>query len=518
MSRFAPGSVPWLLGHELRLAYRARSKRQGRTLIVVGVVAVGLMVVVGVPLALAMRFMPIGDTPGVLMTLDLILAAVFTLILSQTLAAAVIGFYERGDLDLLLSSPLPPRRALTVRAIAIAVTPLLWFASLVSIVVLPAAALGQPRWLTAYPVLIALAMLASAAGMSLAMALFGLIGARRTRTVGQLMAALIGACFFLVGQTRNMLPDHGQRFFGGLMRWADGGAFAPNAPLSWPARAVLGDPLSLAVLIGGSGLVFAVVVLGLGRRFASNASLAAGVTSGPARPVGRQPKVQGFQGGPDAALMRKELRLLLRDPTLLSQVLLRVLYILPLAFALVRGASGPRHAVNAMFASGGQITLTVAVVFVAGQLAGSLAWITICAEDAPELLACAPVDGSRARWAKLWAAMIPVGVLLVPFLFVLTWMMPWAGLAAAAGATASAVSAGLINMWFEKPATRKGFRGRRTGSIMAGVVEVLAGLGWGVTAGVAASGRYWFLAVVPLLVPPGVLAGARAMAKPTRGY
>ncbi len=519
MSRFAPGSIPWLLGHELRLTVRARSKRQGRTLIVVGIVIAVLMLVAGVPLGLFLRHVPIGETPGVLMTLDLILAAVFTLILSQTLASAVIGFYERGDLDLLLSSPLPPRRALTVRALGIAVAPLLWFASLVSIVVLPAAALGQPRWLTAYPVLLALAMLAAAAGMSLAMALFGLIGARRTRTVGQLLAALIGAVFFMFGQMRNILPDHGRDFFAGVMRWADSGVLAPAAPLSWPARALLGELLPLGAFVGGSALLFAGVVWGLGRRFASDASLAAGVNSGPARPsTAGRPSLRGFEGGPDAALMRKELRLLVRDPTLLSQVLLRVLYILPLAFALVRGASGPHHGPGAIFATGGQITLTVAVVFVAGQLAGSLAWITICAEDAPELLACAPIDGSRARWAKLWAAMIPVGVLLTPFLFVLTWLMPWAGLAAAAGAAGSAISAGMINLWFEKPATRKGFRGRRTGSILTGVVEVLAGLGWGATAGVAASGPFWALAVIPLALTIGMLVLARTLARPTRGY
>jgi ABC-2 type transport system permease protein len=356
--------------------------------------------------------------------------------------------------------------------------------------------------------------------MSLAMALFGLIGARRTRTVGQLMAALIGAGFFLFGQLRNMLPDHGQAFFGGVMRWADSGALAPDAPLAWPARALFGDLLPLVAFVGGSALLFAGVVWGLGRRFAANASLAAGVGSGPARPsVVGKPRRSAFEGGPFAALMRKELRLLVRDPTLLSQVLLRVLYILPLGFALVRGASGPHHRVDAFaFAGGSQITLTVAVVFVAGQIAGSLAWITICAEDAPELLACAPIDGSRARWAKLWAALVPVAALLAPILAILTWLMPWAGLCAAAGAAGSAISAGMINLWFEKPATRKAFRGRRTGAILTGVVEVLAGLGWGVTAGVAASGRFWFLAVVPLALTVGLLVLARTLARPTRGY
>lgn len=510
-----PGSIPWLLRHELKLAFRARTRRGNATMLVILVVMVLLMMVVGLPLALALRFAPVRETPGLFMLLDLIVLAIFTLILSQTLAGAISAFFERGDLDLLLSSPLPPRQVLTVRAVAIAVAPLLWFTGLISVVVVPAAAVGQVRWLSAYPMLIALAMLASAAGMSLAMGLFGLIGARRARTVGQVLAALIGAGFFLFGQMRTVLPDRGSGAFAGVMRWADSGVFEAGSPLAWPARAVLGHPLPLAAFAGGSALLFAAVVSGLGRRFVANAGAAAGVAAGPARSSGRRTSVRGFEGGLNAALMRKELRLLLRDPALLSQVLLRVLYVLPLGFAMVRGASGPGHGVPA-FGAAGPLALTLAIVFVAGQLAGSLAWITISAEDAPELLACAPVDGSRVRWAKLAAAMIPVAVLLGPFLLVLAWFSPWTGLCAAVGAAGSAVSAGLINLWFEKPAQRKAFRGRRTGSVLAGVAEVLSGLGWGVSAGVAAAGSV--LALIPLALTIGMLVLFSVLARPARGY
>jgi ABC-2 type transport system permease protein len=512
---FAPGSIPWLLVNELRLAVRARTKGQRRTLTIMLSVLGLLMIVAGVPFALFLRHVPIEPTPGLLLTLDLILFAVFTLILSQTLDAAITGFYQRGDLDLLLSSPLPPRRALTVRAIAIAVTPLLWFGSLVSIFVAPLAVLGQPRWLTAYPVLAVLALLASAAGMSLAIGLFGLIGARRTRTVGQLLAALIGAIFFLLGQARNFLPDHGRNWFAATLRWADSGVFAPNAPLSWPARALLGDPLPLVVFAGGSAIVFAVAVTGLGRRFASNASVAAGVGSGPAKASNRPASARGFEGGLRAALMRKELRLLVRDPTLLSQVLLRVLYVLPLGFGLVRAGLRPHQGAD-LIAAGQLWALAAAVTFVAGQLAGSLAWIVICAEDAPELLACAPVDGGQVRRAKLLAAMIPVAIILSPLLLALTWFSPWAGLCSAAGAAASSISSGFLNLWFEKPATRKAFRGRRTGAMITGVAEVMVGLGWGATIGAAAAGSPW--AIIPALLSLAMLAIARAIAKPTRGY
>jgi ABC-2 type transport system permease protein len=509
-----PGSIPWLLAHELKLSYRARAKGR-RTLYIVAAVIAGLMLAVGLPLGLYLRHLSLRETPGLLMTLDLILLVVFTLILSQTLTMAVIGFYQRGDLDLLLSSPLPPQRTLTVRAVGIAVAPMLWFASLLSIVVIPAALLGQPRWLAAYPMLIALALVASATGMGLAMLLMGLIGPRRTRTFGQLLAAVIGAAFFLIGQLRNILPNNGREFFGGIMRWADAGALQPGAPLSWPAQAVLGHPLPLIGLFGGSTLVFAAVVLGCAPWFAIHAGLASGAADAPQRASGRPVSLRGFQGGLNAALMRKELRLLLRDPTLLSQVLLRVLYVLPIGFAVVRAGADTRHGAD-LFNAQQLFGLAAAVVFVSGQLAGSLAWIVICAEDAPELLTCAPVDGARVRWAKLAASMVPVAVLLGPLLAALTWFSPWVGLCALLGTAASAMSAGLINLWFEKPAVRKTFRGRRTGSILVGIMEALLGIGWGAATGIAASGS--LLALIPLAVTLGMLALARVLGNPKRGY
>jgi len=509
-----PGSILWLLGNELRLSFRGMKRGGARMWIVIGVLVL-LMLVVGGPMAFFLGHVTIGETPAVIMMFDLVLLAVFTLILSQTLSATVIGFFERGDLDLLLSSPLPPRRILTVRALAIAIAPLLWFVGLATILVIPAALAGQFRWLTVYPVLAALGLLASAAGISLAMALFRLIGARRTRAVGQIMAALIGAAFFMTGQLRNMLPDRGRQLFAGVSGWADSGVFEPSSPLSWPARAVLGDLVPLVVFVGGSALLFAAVVAGLGRRFASDAGLAAGVGAGRSRATGRKVSARAFEGGPDATLIRKELRLLLRDATLLSQVLLRLLYVIPLGFAVIRGASRQQPGADAL-GSAQLIGLTVVLVFMAGQLAGSLAWITVSAEDAPELLACAPVDGGRVRRAKLAAAMIPVAVLLGPLLLVLIGLSPWVGVCALAGAAGSSVSAGLINLWFEKPASRKTFRGRRTGSVIGSVIEVLVGMGWGATAGLASAGWYWALA--PLAITVGLLVLASTVANPTRGY
>jgi ABC-2 type transport system permease protein len=229
-------------------------------------------------------------------------------------------------------------------------------------------------------------------------------------------------------------------------------------------------------------------------------------------------------------MVKKELRLLIRDPTLLSQVLLRTLYVLPLTFLLARNAMRSRgdpihtavrfHGLGTI-AYGSASSFSVyagagALAFLAGQVAGSLAWITISAEEAPELLACAPVDGERVRQAKLTATMVPVALLLIAPLCGLAAFAPWVGAAASVGAAGSAVSAGLINLWFEKPASRKAFRSRRGGSVLGAIAELIMGLGWGVTTGmIAALSPY---AVIPAAITLLTLGLFYGLANPVKGY
>lgn len=507
----APGSTLWLLGCELRLTARQWFSRGARVVsFVIVVLALGAGCAFGgVPLALWLRHAPLVLAPPLVLALDLGLLVVFTLILSQTLSAAVLAFFERGDLDLLLSSPLPPGRVLTVRAVSIALTPFLWFALFLTPVLLPLALLQSASWALDYLLLAAVALLASSAGVFIAMGLIRTIGPRATRTLGQLLAAVIGALFFLASQARNLLPDRGRSLGASFLRLGPDGPLSPQGLLAIPARAALGEPLPVLALAGGGFAIFTILTLQLGRRFADDAARAAG--SGRARRRALAPAVsdRSFGGGPFLALMRKELRLLRRDPVLLSQVLLRTIYVVPLTALVVRDAGG----------GGGKILLAAgagAIVFMAGQIAGSLAWITISAEDAPELLACAPVPASLARRAKLVATLIPVAVLMAVPIGTLMILRPWVGFCAAVGAALSAGSSGLINLWYEKPAPRTAFRSRRGGSVTGASAELLLGLGWAATTGLA--GSFSAYALAPGVLSILALGLLRVFARPDRRY
>jgi ABC-2 type transport system permease protein len=484
-----PGSFLWLLAHEIRISIRG-SIRANRLGVAITAILIGVLTIfAGLPLAVALAHRTVALTPIIALSIDAAVVALFTLLLSQTLSSATLALYERGDLDLLLSSPIPARRVLAVRAVAIAVSPLTIFLSLLGPVVVPAAFFGHAPWLASIGVLFALGFAASALGLLIAMGLFALIGPRRTRVAGQLLAAVIGAALFLLGQSRYYFAGQGIVWLPLFKRVAASDFFHEGSPFTWPAMAVAGAPLPFAAFCGLSLLLFALSTSVLGARFSKDASVAAGVDSGASAARRMQP-LRKFRSGVSRALIRKELLLLKRDPMLLSQVILRVFYLIPIVFLVLRNAS--------LHNSGQVVTGTGALVFIASQLSASLAWIAISAEDAAELLESAPVTRRTVRRAKLSAALLPLAVMLIAPIAFLTYLSPWVGLIAALGVVASSGSAGLINIWYEVPTPRKLFRRRGTGSLVANIAALFLGLAWSATASAGAFGTPWALAGVAL--------------------
>ena len=497
-----PGSTAWVFAHEMRVAWRgvlSRRANSWRGLIVVGAVVVLFVSFVGVPLGFLLRHVEVPVTKASALMADLAIAVIGSLMLSQTIASAVESLYQRGDLDLMFSSPLAPRKTLTVRFATLAVNAFLAICLFFSPLFLPVAIVGHPEWLSVYVVMAALALTTSSLGLLLGMAMFSLIGPRRTRAIAQVTAALIGAGFFLGTQLSNII---GGRRTGGMwseaMRIANDPTFHLPPGGTWPLRAMMGEPLPLLCLALGSILLFVAASSVLGATFVANAASASGADTIRAQAAARAGPAR-FSQGAFTATLRKELRLLWRDAALLSQVLLRMLYLLPLGFLAIRsiGASDQVAAPGA----------AAALTFMAGQVGGSLAWITVSAEDAPDLLACAPTRPAVFWRAKLAAAFLPMAVLLIPLLAGLTWFSPLTGLVSAAGCAAAAMAAGLINIWHQTPAKRSDFRRRRGSSWFATLAEtIVAGL---ISVAVFMGAMGNVLALAPAIAAGAILVGLR---------
>jgi ABC-2 type transport system permease protein len=507
------GSTLWLLRHELRLTWRGLIERRGRgggrfrTLWLTALLPVILLVTAGLPLGFALRHAHIPVQPVSVAIAVVVTAGLFTLMQSQTLSAAVDALYERADLDLLFSSPLQPRRVLTVRFLAVAFNVFALFGIISLPILLPSAVMGHPGWLALEPVLLAIALAATGAGLMIAAGLFRLIGPRRTRTTGQVLAAVAGATFFIIGQGYNILGRHeSASAWAALVQVAEDPRFRAPPGFDWPLRAMLGEPGPLLAVVAAGLGVFLLANQWLGARFAADAAAAAGVGTG-ARKVSANVRAR-FAADAFRATLTKELRLIARDPALISQVLLRVLYILPLGFVLLRQAGGGQS--FALPGGAGALSL------IAGQITGSLAWITVSAEDAPDLLSCAPTPVRTLRRAKVAAAILPVAILIAPFLIPLTVMAPLAGLAATLGCAASMGMASALNVWWQRPGKRSEFRRRRTASWMVTLAEILLGILIAVaTALVAAGFAVWGL-IPAALAMAGVLLLRRSDEKIAR--
>lgn len=423
----------------------------------------------------------------------------WSLMLAQAMEVVTRAFYARGDFDLILSSPLAAWRFFAVRMGAMALTIMLMALALAAPFIDVAVWRGGARWLGACGVTAVLAAIAVSVAVVLTAALFRSIGPKRTRLVAQIIAAVIGAAF-VIGMQLAAILSYGTISRFTLLQSDLVIAHAPETGsiLWWPARAALGDAPALIAMLGLGTVLFGATICLFAPRFAGFVLVAAGVTHERARQSG---KAAGFRNrSPARALRRKEWTLLWRDPWLVSQTLMQLLYLLPPAFYLWRN-----------FGNGnGASTLIVPVlIMAAGQLGGALAWLAICGEDAPDLIASAPVLSARVLRAKTEAVMTGIAFVFGPFIVALAVIAPFAALVASVGIFIGAAAATSIQIWFRTQAKRAYFRRRQTSSRIATFAEALSSCSWAAAGALAAAGSW--LAIAAGVVALAILGGTRVI-------
>jgi ABC-2 type transport system permease protein len=188
--------------------------------------------------------------------------------------------------------------------------------------------------------------------------------------------------------------------------------------------------------------------------------------------------------------------LLRRDPWLMSQTLMQLLYLAPPALMLWRSFADNSSAV---------LLVTPVIVMAAGQLAGGLAWLTISGEDAADLVATAPLPSSRVARAKIEVVLMVIAAIFAPLMIALLLASPLQAAVTALGVAIAAASATAIQLWFRVQARRSQFRRRQTSSRLATFAEAFSSIGWAATVALALA---WpVAAAVTGLMTAGVLAG-----------
>jgi ABC-2 type transport system permease protein len=476
MRRLPPGSFAWLTLHELRLGLRASATKAW--MLQLGAALLAIWTLVGVGAGLLLRSVEIVPGPEAYAAAAVTALGIFSFMATQAMLASQRTLYEAGDLDLLFSAPIAPRTVIAAKLAGIIAMIAYTYALLVLPIALPVAALGHPELFGIPALLAALALAAGCLGLAVTLTLARLAGPRAARTVGQVVAALAGGAVFLASQlgmqgSRHSQSGHSQSAMELMFDRIVASGAASHGVGGLPGRAAFGDPLAILLVVAiGTGL-FVLAAAGMQTLFLSSYRAGGMKLGGRRKARGRVAK--HFRATLFATVFSKEWRLLARDPALAFQIVLRIIYLVPLFIVAFRPDSDIPFGPSLAFAS----------VVIAGQVVGSFTWLAVAAEDTPDLIAIAPVEKDEVDRIKLMAAMTMAAplILLLPVAIAFE-TLPGAAVALAATALAGWTT-GKLEIRYSVPAPRSTFRKRQSGSWIVGLLGMLISVGFGAVAAAA---------------------------------
>jgi ABC-2 type transport system permease protein len=262
-----------------------------------------------------------------------------------------------------------------------------------------------------------------------------------------------------------------------------------------PVHAMQGHPRAVGILLAIAVLLFALAVNVLANRFAAATLAATGAPSGGwTRDNNRGHR---FRAGLGRNLRRKEWRLLARDPSLFAQLGLQIIYTIPIAVVLLRSEALPTA-----------LALAPTIVVIAAQVSASLSWIMVSGEDAPELMATAPVTAAEVDRIKLSAVALPVFVIIgLPLvgLALISWRV---AILTAIFTAAGAASTALLNFWHPMPGNRRGMLRRHSQSKLIALIEHAIAICWAIAIVLALAGS--FIALLPIGIVASILGTMRS--------
>ena len=495
------GTALWFAQHESRLAWRdwlsmiTAGRRERLRKVTIGIVCF-IVFMHFVAYWVVGRYADAVVDKQTLIAVTASLLLSWLLMISQAMESITRAFYARSDLDLILASPVETKELFGVRIATVALGTTMMSLPIAMPFINVLIALGGWRWLGAYGIIVAMGAAVTALAVMLTVALFRVLGAKRTRFVAQVMAAVIGAAF-VIGLQIAAILSYGTFSRSAVLQSDTLLALAPSMSslFWWPARAALGELSPLVAVLAASLTLLAVAIAIVAPRFGEYAIAASSVSHSGA---GQSRRSAGFgKTSPRGALRRKEWILLRRDPWLVSQTLMQMLYLVPPAVMLWRSFGQGDSAL--------QILVPV-LVMAAGQLAGGLAWLAISGEDAPDLVATAPVPSRFILRAKIEAVLGVIAIVFAPLVAVLAIASTWYASVAGVGIVVSAAAATAVQFWFRSQAKRSQFRRRQVSSRLATFAEAFSSIGWAGAAAVAAI-SIW-LSILPALIALLVLAVA----------
>lgn len=483
-----PGSLPWLLRWELKLNWR--ELRGGQNIAMprwLGIGLTGLLLLLLHALPALLFWLDRAKPANPAKFEQALLPLLGGLLLVMLLAAAIMAMqravsvlYERHDIDLLLSAPIDTAWILSSRALGLALSS----AALVGLIALPFAHVGWlfGHWntLLLYPLTLSIGLLATAPALWLVFVLVRLLGPRRARSVGQWLMMGIGLAVMVASQLLGRLDAHlpaGASFMeraGGMLRWL--------------GRAVAGEPLPVLAITAVALLLFGLTVWAGRRRFVEISQADATRQAASGRPAGEL----RFGRSLGWLIVRKEWRLILRQPSVISMLAMPAILLAAMVFGQVGGRGG-----------GGVQSLHL---FMLGMLyastASNLCWLAMSLDEAAPLLYGAPVEVERIRRWQVAAVLFPLLLTLPLPLGVIAAHAPLQAAILAPIVVMATLAGALVARWRFRPVARslmkKAF-GRTTRETVLDAVHTAL---WGGAAMAAGGSGFGYLCLPLALLFP----------------
>ncbi|MEO1392248.1 MAG: hypothetical protein AAFV90_04995 [Cyanobacteria bacterium J06634_5] len=420
----------------------------------------------------------------------------FMFAFNQAMSESVVVLFERGDLDLLLSSPISNRAVFTVRLLSVALSVFFSFCVLVVPLSVLVVLIGFPALLGLYPALVSICLVAASFGLLVTLWVVRWVGARRARTLVQFLNLCLTLVTVLGFQAPNFLLSTGVELEGlieQLQRWtAPGSVLSAQSWVWFPAKTLWFDPLSVVLTLSVSGAIALVTVHTLESAF----------THGMQQSLTQKRRAQGnrafaFKDGFSRVILAEEWRTMRRHPYLISQVALQVVLMVPLTWVILQGGEE-----NSLFTLGRVVNVAMPVL--GGQLSYALTYVCLSGEEAADLLKSAPASGPSLRRLKQVAALTPVWLLLLPAVLILIVQgYPWAS--AFVATLGASIGASFLRLWNSRPvALGDLFRRQKLNGtdLLLTLIESFAPWGW-VGLGSAlysGSGVFVLLSVIGLVI------------------
>lgn len=390
----------------------------------------------------------------------------------MSLMTAFMYFIDRSDLDLLLSSPIPPQKIIMSRLIAGSWRTILIFSIFSTAFIGYSALLISPLMFSYLPLAIGLAFLE--AGLSFVIARFmlikfGLINGRRMVQIlgfGGLFGGVLAFQFLKEPQKlslniNDLSPKPLHHHFGELF-------------FSFLGKGLLGNWLiAFSIMIFGL-LLFVALINIVGRNFGKDVAIITGQEDSQNNNI---PNNILFNNNILAMYFNKEVKGIIRDPTSLVQIVAPMAGLIPMLFLIFSKNSIDKSLIG--------IICGPILVFLSASLSGSLAWLAVSVEEANELLLSSPANQRQIYMAKFFAAFVPalVEIILLTALIILHDLK--GGILAFIFALFASLAIISVEFARPKPAKRPKMMQRPDRSIFAIIFGMIMVLIWSIALSVA---------------------------------